>query len=176
MHTLRGDLATNGIPTSGVVGFEICNGKQYGLTEVLQNGNSKRALEGELTKSIETLAGIQSARVHLVMPKSSIFKKLQTEATASVVVSLRRAASLAEVIDACRADFPDSALHARLRNAPKFGNGDPSADRWTGRVMAAFAACLDDAVNHRGGAYAAGLSAVTAHRAFFPLMRATSRV
>ncbi|MFH1844475.1 MAG: flagellar basal-body MS-ring/collar protein FliF [bacterium] len=96
VYRLRVELAGKGIPASGVVGFEIFDGKQYGLTEFLQNVNFKRALEGELTKSIESLAGITSARVHLVLPKSSIFKQLQTEPTASVVVGLGRAARLSE--------------------------------------------------------------------------------
>ena len=95
VHRLRVDLAGRGIPSSGTVGFEIFDGKQYGLTEFLQNVNFKRALEGELTKSIETLQGIRAARVHLVLPKPSIFKKLAAEPTASVVLRLGRSARLA---------------------------------------------------------------------------------
>jgi flagellar M-ring protein FliF len=90
VHRLRVELASKGIPSSGVVGFEIFDGKQYGLTEFLQNVNFKRALEGELTKTIEGLAGITAARVHLVLPKPSIFRKLQSEPTASVVLALSR--------------------------------------------------------------------------------------
>lgn len=96
VYRLRVDLAAKGIPSSGIVGFEIFDGKQYGLTEFLQNVNFKRALEGELTKSIESLRGIQSARVHLVLPKPSIFKKLASPATASVVLNLGRSVNLAE--------------------------------------------------------------------------------
>jgi flagellar M-ring protein FliF len=96
VHRLRVDLASKGIPSSGTVGFEIFDGKQYGLTDFLQNVNFKRALEGELTKSIESLAGIQSARVHLVLPKPSIFKNLQADATASVVLRLAQNARLSE--------------------------------------------------------------------------------
>ena len=92
---LRMDLQSKGVVTGGTVGFELFDGKQYGLTEFTQNVNFKRALEGELTKSIESLQGIQSARVHLVLPKPSIFKKLDTGATASVVVRLGRGARLA---------------------------------------------------------------------------------
>jgi flagellar M-ring protein FliF len=96
VHRLRVDLAAKGVPSTGVVGFEIFDGKQYGLTEFLQNVNFKRALEGELTKSIESLQGIQSARVHLVLPKPSIFNKLSTNATASVVLRMGRGAKLGE--------------------------------------------------------------------------------
>ncbi len=94
VHRLRVDLAAKGIPSSGTIGFEIFDGKQYGLTEFLQNVNYKRALEGELTTTIEGLQGIQSARVHLVLPKPSIFKKLASPATGSVVLSLGRGARL----------------------------------------------------------------------------------
>ncbi|MFT5232896.1 MAG: flagellar M-ring protein FliF [Candidatus Krumholzibacteriia bacterium] len=96
VYRLRVDLAAKGIPSSGTVGFEIFDGKQYGLTEFLQNVNFKRALEGELTKSIESLQGIQTARVHLVLPKPSIFKKLAAPATASVVLNMGRNAKLAD--------------------------------------------------------------------------------
>ncbi|RKZ17433.1 flagellar M-ring protein FliF [bacterium] len=96
VYRLRVELANQGIPSTGTVGFEIFDGKQYGLTEFLQNVNFKRALEGELTKSIETLQGIQSARVHLVLPKPSIFAKLAAEATASVVLRLGRSARMSD--------------------------------------------------------------------------------
>lgn len=96
VHRLRVDLASKGVPSSGTVGFEIFDGKQYGLTEFLQNVNFKRALEGELTKSIESLQGIQSARVHLVLPKPSIFQKLASPATASVVLRLGRGSRLGD--------------------------------------------------------------------------------
>ncbi len=93
---LRVDLAAKGVPSSGVVGFEIFDGQQYGLTEFLQDVNFKRALEGELTKTIEGLQGITSARIHLVLPKPSIFRKLATEPTASVVLGLGRGTRLSE--------------------------------------------------------------------------------
>lgn len=93
---LRMDLQSQGVITGGVVGLELFDGKQYGLTEFTQNVNFKRAMEGELTKTIEGLAGIQSARVHLVLPKPSIFKKMDTGATASVVLRLGRGARLGQ--------------------------------------------------------------------------------
>jgi flagellar M-ring protein FliF len=93
---LRIELAGKGVVANGPIGFEIFDGKQYGLTEFLQNVNFKRALEGELTKSIETFQGIQSARVHLVLPQPSIFKKNDPGATASVVLRLGRGAKLNE--------------------------------------------------------------------------------
>ena len=96
VHRLRVDLAAKGVPTSGTPGMELFDGKQYGMTEFLQNVNFKRALEGELTKTIESLQGIQSARVHLVLPKPSIFQKLAAEPTASVVLRVGRNADLGQ--------------------------------------------------------------------------------
>jgi len=94
VHRLRVDLSAKGIPSSGTVGWGIFDGKQYGMTEFVQNVNFKRALEGELTKTIESISGIRAARVHLVMPKPSIFKKMESPATASVVLTLGRGSAL----------------------------------------------------------------------------------
>ncbi|PIV76100.1 flagellar M-ring protein FliF [bacterium CG_4_9_14_3_um_filter_65_15] len=87
---LRLDLAAKGMPSSGTVGFEVFDSNQYGMTEFLQNVNFKRALEGELTQTIESLQGIRAARVHLSLPKPSMFKRLAAEPTASVVLTLAR--------------------------------------------------------------------------------------
>ncbi len=94
VHRLRVDLSAKGIPSSGTVGWGIFDGKQYGMTEFVQNVNFKRALEGELTRTIESIAGIRAARVHLVTPKPSIFKKMQAPATATVVLTLGRGSAL----------------------------------------------------------------------------------
>lgn len=95
--SLRIDLQHKGVITDSVVGFEIFdNTKMTTVTEFMQNVNFKRATEGELTKTIEALQGIQSARVHLVMPKPSIFNKNQNGASASVMVKLGRGVKLDE--------------------------------------------------------------------------------
>jgi len=90
VHRMRVELSARGIPSKGIVGWGIFDGKQYGMTEFVQNVNFKRALEGELTRTIESIQGIQGARVHLVLPKPSIFKSMQEPATASVVLTLGR--------------------------------------------------------------------------------------
>ena len=94
VHRLRVDLTAQGIPSSGTVGWGIFDGKQYGMTEFLQNVNFKRALEGELTRTIESISGISAARVHLVMPQQSIFKARQSPATSSVVLTLKSSSVL----------------------------------------------------------------------------------
>lgn len=90
MLRLRIELHNKGVITNSTVGLDIFDGKQYGLTEFLQNVQFKRAVEGELTRTIEVIDGVQSARVHLVMPKPSIFNKGNSAATASVTLKLGR--------------------------------------------------------------------------------------
>jgi len=88
-------------------------------------------------------------------------------AALDAVVFRDGAATLEEVVEACRSDFVGAeALRARLLRAPRFGNDDPVADRLVGRVMSLFADVLEAHTNTRGGDYAAGFYSVTAHHAF----------
>jgi flagellar M-ring protein FliF len=89
VHELRLELASAGLPRGGGVGFEIFDKSQLGSTEFEQQVNLRRALEGELSRSISTLRGVQSARVHLVMPERRLFVAGQEKASASVVLKLR---------------------------------------------------------------------------------------
>jgi flagellar M-ring protein FliF len=85
-------LASKGLPTAGSVGYEIFdNAPALGQTEFVQNINNKRALEGELARTVASLKGINSARVHLVMPKRELFQEEAANPTASVVVGLQGA-------------------------------------------------------------------------------------
>jgi flagellar M-ring protein FliF len=82
-------LANKGLPTAGSVGYEIFdNAPALGQTEFVQNLDNQRALEGELARTIRTLRGISSARVHLVMPKRELFSDEAQQPTASVVLGL----------------------------------------------------------------------------------------
>lgn len=82
-------LASKGLPTAGSVGYEIFDdAPALGQTEFVQNINNQRALEGELARTIASLKGISSARVHLVMPKRELFQDEAASPTASVVVGL----------------------------------------------------------------------------------------
>jgi flagellar M-ring protein FliF len=89
VHELRLELASAGLPRGGGVGFEIFDRSQLGSTEFEQQVNLRRALEGELARSIATVRGVQSARVHLVMPERRLFVSGQERASASVVLKLR---------------------------------------------------------------------------------------
>ncbi len=90
VYDLRITMASEGMPRSGNVGYSIFDQSNLGMTEFLQNLNFRRALEGELMRTIVQLSGVDAARVHIVMPKERLFKEDKKEATASVVLKLRR--------------------------------------------------------------------------------------
>ncbi len=86
---LRLELASAGLPRGGGVGFEIFDRSNLGETEFEQHINLRRALEGELARSIGTIDGVQSARVHLVMPENRLFAARKEQSSASVVLKIR---------------------------------------------------------------------------------------
>ena len=82
-------LSGKGLPTSGSVGYEIFdNAPALGQTDFVQNLNRQRALEGELARTIRSLAGVTSARVHLVMPRRQLFEDEAESPSASVVIGV----------------------------------------------------------------------------------------
>src|SRR5580658_2742812 len=89
VHELRLELAGAGLPRGGGVGFELFDKTHLGTTEFEQRINNRRALEGELARTIGTIGAVQSARVHLVLPERSVFALRKEEASASVVLRLR---------------------------------------------------------------------------------------
>ncbi|MBW2568188.1 MAG: flagellar M-ring protein FliF [Deltaproteobacteria bacterium] len=86
---LRLNLAASGLPGGGVVGFEIFDNKNFGVTDFVQNLNYQRALQGELSRTITGLNEIQHSRVHIVIPKKSLFVEKQIKPTASVIIKLK---------------------------------------------------------------------------------------
>lgn len=89
VHELRLELAGQGLPRGGGVGFEIFDKSHLGATEFEQRINLRRALEGELSRTIGNIAAVQGARVHLVLPEHSVFAMSKQEASASVILKLR---------------------------------------------------------------------------------------
>ncbi len=85
----RLELAGEGLPPGGGVGFEIFDKPNFGLSDFVQNVNYHRALERELGRTIQSLASVDTARVHLAMPAESVFADEKTEPSASVLVNLR---------------------------------------------------------------------------------------
>jgi flagellar M-ring protein FliF len=86
---LRLELAASGLPQGGGVGFEIFDTKNLGLTEFVQQLNYQRALQGELARTINGLDEIQHCRVHVAIPKKTIFVEEQKKPTASVILKLK---------------------------------------------------------------------------------------
>lgn len=96
--TLRMNLAGEGLPTRGQVGYEIFDQQStLGATSFVQNINNVRALEGELARTISSLSRIKGARVHLVLPERELFRRERKDPSASIVLSVRGALSNGEI-------------------------------------------------------------------------------
>jgi flagellar M-ring protein FliF len=89
-------LAAQGLPKAGGVGFELMDNQKFGTSQFAEQINYQRGLEGELARSIESIGTIDSARVHLALPKPSLFVRDQKKPSASVVLSLMRGRSIDE--------------------------------------------------------------------------------
>ena len=88
VHSARLDLATQGLPR-GSKGFEIFDDSKLGVTEFQNKVNYLQALQGELTRTIEQIAAVDKARVHIVLPEDSLYKKYEKPATASIMLRLK---------------------------------------------------------------------------------------
>ncbi len=89
LDSSRLEVASEGMPHSGRLGFELFDKLNWGQTEFDEKVNYQRALEGELERTIQTLRDVESVRVHLVMPTDSVFLDREREAKASVILRLR---------------------------------------------------------------------------------------
>src|SRR5262245_33115525 len=85
---LRLDLTAQGMPASGRIGFEIFDRTSFGATEFVEQVNYRRALEGEIARTINTISEVAGARVHIAMGKDSLFGE-KRPAKASVVLKLK---------------------------------------------------------------------------------------
>lgn len=88
VHDVRLRLASQGLPKGTVSGFELMEGNRFGVTQFQERLNFQRGLEGELTRTIQSLSSVQSARVHLALPQQNGFFREQQKPSASVLVSL----------------------------------------------------------------------------------------
>ncbi|HYC32240.1 MAG TPA: flagellar basal-body MS-ring/collar protein FliF [Gemmatimonadales bacterium] len=88
-------LAKDGLPANGRPGLELFDKPAWGMTDFTQRITYRRALEGELSRTIGTLRGVERAQVHLALPESSPLRKMERPAEAAVVVTLKNGASLA---------------------------------------------------------------------------------
>jgi len=88
IHEVRLKLAGQGLPKGSLPGFEIMENQKFGSSQFLEQINYQRALEGELARSVQSLSSVQSARVHLAMPKPSVFAREKQQPSVSVLVNL----------------------------------------------------------------------------------------
>jgi len=132
-------LAAAGLPKTGRIGFELFDKSNFGATEYVEHINYKRALEGELERSVMSLAEVEQARVHLTLPKESVFLDQQQPAKASVMVKLRPGEQISAqnvlaitnlVASAVEGLAPDSVslvdMDGTLLSRPKRAAGDAS--------------------------------------------------
>lgn len=95
VYETRLQMASEGLPSGGAVGFEIFDQGGLGVSEFTQKLNYRRALEGELSRTISQLSEIQGARVHIVIPEPSLYEEGEEPSTASVVLKTRTGSRLA---------------------------------------------------------------------------------
>lgn len=88
VYDARVKLAAQGLPKGGNVGFELMENQKLGVSQFVEQVNFQRALEGELARSIEAVSAVQSARVHLALPKASVFVRERQKPTASILLHL----------------------------------------------------------------------------------------
>lgn len=88
VHELRMRLASQGLPKGGLVGFELMETQKLGMSQFIEQINFQRALEGELSRSIQSLAAVAGARVHLAIPKQTGFMRDEQKPSASVVLNV----------------------------------------------------------------------------------------
>lgn len=94
VHQARLKLAAQGLPKGGNIGFEVLENQKFGVSQFVEQVNFQRALEGELEKSVQSIAAVEVARIHLAIPKPSVFVRDQQKPTASVLLNLRPGRSL----------------------------------------------------------------------------------
>jgi flagellar M-ring protein FliF len=94
VHDVRLRLASQGLPRGGAVGFELMESQKFGISQFAEQVNYQRGLEGELSRTIQSVAAVQAARVHLAIPKPSVFMREELKPSASVMLNLYPGRSL----------------------------------------------------------------------------------
>ncbi len=96
VHELRLQLASEGIPQGGGVGFEVFDKSTFTMTDFVQKLNYRRALQGELSRTIKSLTEVEQCRVHLAIPEKSLFLRSEERPKASVLVKLKQGRRLSQ--------------------------------------------------------------------------------
>lgn len=128
LYDVRLDLAAQGLPRGGT-GFEIFDNAKLGMTEFVQNINYQRALQGELSRTINSLAEVESSRVHIVMSERSLFIEDEEPATASVILKLRAGRWLND-------DQIQGVVHLVSSSVPRLSPGNVTLVDQNGKMLA----------------------------------------
>jgi flagellar M-ring protein FliF len=94
VHEVRLRLASQGLPKGGAVGFELMENQKFGISQFAEQINYQRGLEGELARTIQSISAVQTARVHLAIPKPTVFVREEQKPSASVLLYLYTGRSL----------------------------------------------------------------------------------
>lgn len=136
VHQARLKLASDGLPKGGNIGFEILENQKFGVSQFVEQVNFQRALEGELERSIQSIGAVEVARIHLAIPKASVFVRDQQKPTASVLLNLRAGRSLdaqqvSAIVHLVASSIPDLPA-ANVTVVDRNGNLLSDASRKTG--------------------------------------------
>ena len=94
VNDVRLRLASQGLPKGGGVGFELMENQKFGISQFAEQVNYQRGLEGELSRTIQSIGAVQAARVHLAIPKPTVFVREELKPSASVLLNLYAGRSL----------------------------------------------------------------------------------
>jgi flagellar M-ring protein FliF len=128
VHKLRLQLAEQGLPEGGNVGFQIMDEQAFGISQFAEQVNFQRGLQGELASSIEALGPVSRARVHLAMAKPSVFIRDREPAKASVVLTLQAGRALGD-------GQVDAIVHMVSSSVPELALEDVTVVDQAGRLL-----------------------------------------
>ena len=94
VHQARLKLAADGLPKGGNAGFELLENQKFGVSQFVEQVNFQRALEGELERSVQSISAVEGAKIHLAIPKATVFVRDQLKPTASVLLNVRAGRNL----------------------------------------------------------------------------------
>ena len=128
VHDVRLQLAAQGLPRGGMVGFELMENQKLGVSQFHEQVNYQRGLEGELSRTIQSIAAVSGARVHLAIPKRTAFLRDAKQPTASVFVTLHPGRNLdgAQVA---------GIVHLVASSVPNMANDGVSVIDETGKLL-----------------------------------------
>jgi flagellar M-ring protein FliF len=161
VHDVRLRLAAQGLPKGGNVGFELLENQKFGISQFAEQVNYQRGLAGELSRTIESIGVVQAARVHLAIPKPSVFVREEQRPSASVLLNLYPgrvldAAQIAGIQNLVAASVPNlspenvrisdqsGATISQLKNPLMMAGLDPTQIKYVGEIEAAAIGRVED--------------------------------